>query len=83
MLPYLHGRFVAAGGAFKQQRIESLLDLAADFDVIINCTGLGARDLVGDREMQPIRGQIVRVRAPWLREIVMDDSHDGNYLIPK
>ena len=27
--------------------------------VIVNCTGLGARDLFGDRELDPIKGQLV------------------------
>ena len=28
-------------------------------DVIFNCTGLGARDLFGDEELEPVRGQLV------------------------
>lgn len=83
MLPLLYNRFVAAGGTFKQQRIECLTHLADEFDVIINCSGLGAFELIGDTQILPIRGQVMRVRAPWLREIIMDDSLDGNYIIPK
>jgi len=28
-------------------------------DLIVNCTGIGARDLMGDEEMVPVRGQLV------------------------
>lgn len=32
-------------------------------DVFVNATGLGARELVGDRRMFPTRGQTVLVRG--------------------
>ncbi|KAK3737047.1 hypothetical protein QZH41_013662, partial [Actinostola sp. cb2023] len=32
-----------------------------DYDVIVNCTGMGARELVGDTMLKPVRGQVVRV----------------------
>ena len=32
--------------------------LALDESVIFNCTGLGARALVGDEELMPIKGQL-------------------------
>ena len=28
----------------------------------MNCTGLDSRDLLGDNDVYPIRGQIIRVR---------------------
>ena len=31
------------------------------FDVIVNCTGIGARVLTGDNDVIPIRGQVSRV----------------------
>jgi len=30
--------------------------------VIVNCVGMRASDLVNDSEMNPVRGQIMRVR---------------------
>jgi len=37
-----------------------------EFDAVVNCSGLGAGELVVDKEVHPIRGQIMRVRAPWV-----------------
>lgn len=54
-------------------------DLLSDFDVVINCTGLGSRDAVGDPSMTPIRGQTIKVYAPWIREFTFADSA---YIIP-
>lgn len=35
-----------------------------EFDLVVNCTGVGAGDFVGDQEVYPIRGQVVRVARP-------------------
>jgi len=34
--------------------------VAGDYDVIVNCSGIGARHLVNDHELQPVKGQIIR-----------------------
>lgn len=85
MLPYLFKRFTAAGGKFIQRSISSIEKLADedDYDVVINCTGLGAKKLVNDNEVKPVRGQVIRVEAPWIYEVILDDSNVGNYVIPK
>ena len=31
------------------------------YDVIVNCCGMGARQLVKDNTVEPIRGQVLRV----------------------
>ncbi len=37
---------------------------ALDADVIVNCTGLGARELCGDGELRPGRGVVLRTSNP-------------------
>lgn len=37
-----------------------------DFDVIVNCTGLGAKYLCGDLKLVPIRGQVIKVCSIYL-----------------
>ena len=39
----------------------------SSFSVVANCTGLGAVRLFGDKEMYPVRGHVIRVRAPWIK----------------
>jgi len=36
------------------------------WDVVVNCSGLGAQQLLPDPHCYPIRGQIMRVKAPWV-----------------
>lgn len=83
LLPYLQRRFMNAGGVVKQGKISPGDELAA-FDLVVNCTGLGARELVpGEVDLHPIRGQVNRVKAPWMYQVVLDDDDVGNYVIPK
>lgn len=82
-LPYLYKRIVKAGGKLQRKRIESFDELQT-FDLVINCTGLGANSLVKDDvDLKPIRGQVIRVNAPWVKVAILDESDDGNYIIPK
>jgi glycine/D-amino acid oxidase-like deaminating enzyme len=48
-----------AGGKIEVRRFATPADLAAlPESLVFNCTGLGSRDLFGDQELQPIRGQL-------------------------
>lgn len=83
LLPYLYKRIRNAGGYIERKRIESFDELH-EFDLVINCTGLGARAIVKDEiELKPFRGQVMRVNASWINEVFLDDSDNGNYIIPK
>jgi D-amino-acid oxidase len=83
-LRYLLDRFVRARGRIEHRAIASLDELV-DGSVIVNCAGLGARDLVGDASMEPIRGQIVRVRNPGLERFVLDEDNPAGvtYIVPR
>jgi D-amino-acid oxidase len=48
-----------AGAGIVIRTFESRRDLAAlPEPIVVNCTGLGARDLVGDAELTPLKGQL-------------------------
>jgi D-amino-acid oxidase len=82
-LVYLMDRFAAAGGSVERRTLSSLDEV--DARVVVNCTGLGARALVDDHTMQPIRGQVVRVRNPGLERFILDedDPKGVTYIIPR
>ena len=47
------------GGRVIVRKFETPRDLAALREpVVVNCTGLGARDLFGDRDLVPLKGQL-------------------------
>jgi D-amino-acid oxidase len=82
-LTYLMDRFSAAGGSVQRRTLSSLDEV--DARAVVNCVGLGARDLVDDASMEPIRGQIVRVRNPGIERFVLDEENpDGvTYIVPR
>ena len=84
-LSYLMDRFAASGGSVQRRTLSSLDEVAADARVVVNCVGLGARDLVDDTTMNPIRGQIVRVRNPGLDHFVLDEENPEGvtYIVPR
>ena len=82
---YLLERFAAAGGSVERRVVSSLEVIAEVGRVVINCSGLGARELVGDTSMVPIRGQIVRVRNPGLERFLLDEDNPRGvtYIVPR
>ena len=84
-LGYLQARFARAGGVIERRRIASLTETAGVAPVVVNCTGVGASDLTGDRDLVPIRGQVVIVANPGITEFFADgpkDSTDLTYWFP-
>jgi len=76
-LAYLVARYARAGGSVEIAPVTSLA--ALDAPVIVNCTGIGARDLVPDPEVIPVRGQVVVVRNPGIDEFYIDRTGGVNY----
>lgn len=83
-LPWLVDEIGSRGGLFIRRLLASL-DEVTDADVVVNCSGLGARALVGDNDVHPVRGQIVRVTNPGLTMSVRDEGHPAGraYVHPR
>lgn len=67
-LAWLERRLVAAGGAVELRAAAGFEEAAAQSPVVVNCAGLGARELVPDAGMRPVRGQLVVVENPGIEE---------------
>ncbi|XP_036270478.1 D-aspartate oxidase isoform X1 [Pipistrellus kuhlii] len=73
-LPWLEKRVKESGAVTLTRRIEDLWELQPSFDIVVNCTGLGSRQLVGDLEIYPVKGQLLKVQAPWVKHFIRDGS---------
>ncbi|CAG9863905.1 unnamed protein product [Phyllotreta striolata] len=81
-LPRLQKQFIKNGGTIVKREVKSLKELD-QFDAIINCTGWGAKVLVGDDKMIPIRGQVEKIEAPWQFHVkIVDSPRKLGYVIP-
>ncbi|MBH0245884.1 FAD-binding oxidoreductase, partial [Streptomyces cavourensis] len=67
-LAWLERRLVAAGGAVERRAVTGFAEAAERSPVVVNCTGLGARELVPDPGMRAVRGQLVLVENPGIEE---------------
>lgn len=61
-LAWLRRRLERAGGTIEERVVGALGEVPAP--VVVNCTGLGARSLVPDPAVRPVRGQLVVVENP-------------------
>lgn len=79
---YLFNRYILCGGIYEVKEIGSLFDLEKDYDLVINCTGVFAHQFISDKEVYPMRGQIVVVRNPELN-YHFAPFEGKNYLYPR
>lgn len=79
-LDFLETQLLEAGVSLELLKASHVAELARPGEIIVNCTGLGARDLVGDAEMWPSRGFLVVAENPGLTEF-FSERGDGPELL--
>ncbi len=62
-LAWLEARAASLGGVFIDERITSLdALLARGYRAVVNCSGIGARELTGDQSVRAMRGIVLHCR---------------------
>ncbi|KAK4876751.1 hypothetical protein RN001_009257 [Aquatica leii] len=79
-LPWAANKFLGGNGTIETKKLSSLSELAGKYDAVINCTGLGAKYLCNDFKLVPIRGQVLKVHAPWCKTFFYAEF--DTYIIP-
>lgn len=84
-LDWLLARFRAAGGQIAVRAVRDLAEAFAACATVVNCAGLGARELVGDHDLHPSRGQVARIRANGFPRALLDDYGPNAvaYVVPR
>ena len=84
-LSWLSGELAAAGVPVLRRGLADLDPARRAADVVVHAAGLGARELVGDAAVTPVRGQVVRVADPGLRRWTLDEEHPAGmvYVVPR
>ncbi len=78
-LRWLQARLERAGGTLTRMALVGLPDRA---DLVVNCTGLGARGLAGDDAVSPVRGQVLRVAQVGVQRWLLDPT-GLTYVVPR
>lgn len=83
-LDYLARRLGKAGGEIhSRERFAKLEEVDSAFDLVINCTGIGAQTLVPDSDLEPHRGQIAIVPKIDLPGAIVCNDPPLMYAIPR
>lgn len=78
-LDWLRARLEELGGTLTRLNLTALPDGA---DVVVNCSGLGARLLGADRTVVPVRGQVVYVEQVGIDRWWLDGA-GPTYVVPR
>lgn len=78
-LAWLRARVLDLGGTVTRLTVRALPEGA---DVVVNCSGLGARLLAPDLSVTPVRGQVVVVEQPGIDRWWLD-SAAPTYVVPR
>lgn len=83
-LRWLLDQLQQQGVSLVRREVADLSEALAAADLVVNCTGLGARELCDDRELRAVRGQVLRLAETQLPHAWIDDSGDRPcYVIPR
>jgi len=81
-MAWLTDEVLKAGGTIRMRKFEALADVAAlDERLVFNCTGIGAKQLVGDDVLTPVRGQLAVLRPQ--PEVRYAYTANAGYMFPR
>ena len=81
-LPYLQIQLQQNGVVFVKKEFKDFNEVATDYDIVINCSALGAADLCNDRSVIPVRGQVALL-APKNNFPIYLDNEKQLYIVPR
>jgi D-amino-acid oxidase len=84
-LDHLIVELARRGITIETHRVADAAELSRLGPVVVNCTGLGARELAGDDELRPVRGDLIKVANPGITEFFaehIEEPEDQTYFIP-
>jgi D-amino-acid oxidase len=84
-MDYLVEMFKHLEGQLIQREVRDIREPLEEYQVLVNCTGLGSRELFDDEKIYPVRGQTVKVKPNGFELVIADDEgHNGlAYIVPR
>jgi D-amino-acid oxidase len=83
-LPLLKAHLEGKGVKFVRAEVKNINEARemSKAGIVVNASGVGARELAGDAGVRPVRGQTMFVKTDF-SEIFMKDSGEYTYVIPR
>ena len=78
---YILNMYEQLGGRLVKKDVQNIHEALEEYPLIVNCTGLGSRDLFKDEKLYPVRGQIVSIKSNGFDQIVFDDEGPNSVAI--
>lgn len=84
-LTWLVQQLAAVGVQLRTQHLTELAGASATADVVVDCAGLGARELAHDDALVPVRGQVVVVEQVGIEQwlVAQEDDEALTYVVPR
>lgn len=73
-MEWLVAQYKELGGTVEQREVSDIDQAFESHGVVVNCTGLGSRELFGDEDVYPVRGQVVVVKPNGTEDVLADDE---------
>ncbi len=83
---YLRNRLLKAGGTLTEKTFSTWEQALSESEAtLVNCTGLGSFDLLQDKALYPVRGQVLESKSLQIDEFVLSADHpEGSiYVLPR
>lgn len=71
-MQYLINIFKKLGGTIVQKTVSNIQEALENYNLAINCTGLGSKELFSDKAIYPVRGQMVKIKPNGFDKVVAD-----------
>jgi D-amino-acid oxidase len=81
-LPFLQNYLLEKNIRFARREIKSFDELSNDYDIVINCSALGARELCNDSNIIAVRGQVALL-SPIHDFPIFLDNEMPLYIVPR
>ncbi|MEP6513836.1 MAG: FAD-dependent oxidoreductase [Parafilimonas sp.] len=81
-LPWMHKELKKHGVQFHEKEIQNFDEIKNDYDAMVNCSGLGSRELCNDKELIPVRGQVGLLLAKNGLNILLN-TEKPLYIVPR
>ncbi len=81
-LPYLQKQLAVKGVVIIEKEVHDLEAEALNFDVLVNCSGLGAKQLCNDENIFAVRGQVALLEPGYPASIFLDNQTPC-YIVPR